>query len=66
MKKKAKKLRQYSAADVFLWLLLLMCVAGIGIRIAAGERSIFTKEAPGEYLISVSTAIISVREWSIT
>ena len=52
MKKKAKKLRQYSAADVFLWLLLLMCVAGIGIRIAAGERSIFTKEAPGEYLIS--------------
>ncbi len=52
MKKSTKKLRQYSAADVFLWLLLLMCIAGIGIRIAAGTRSIFTKETPGEYLVS--------------
>ncbi len=52
MKKKAKKLRGYTAADVFLWLLLLLCIVGIGIRIAVGDRSLFTKGKPGEYLIS--------------
>ena len=52
MKKNAKKLRGYSAADMFLWLLLLLCIAGIGIRIAVGDRSMLTKGIPGEYLIS--------------
>ena len=52
MKKRAKKLRGYSAADVFLWLLLLLCITGIGIRIAVGDRSLFMKGTAGEYLIS--------------
>lgn len=52
MKKNTKKLRGYSAADVFLWLLLLLCIAGIGMRIAVGDRSMFTKGTPGEYLVS--------------
>ncbi len=52
MKKKAKKLQRYTAADVFLWLLLLLCIVGIGIRIAVGDRNVFTKEKSGEYLIS--------------
>ena len=46
MKKKTEngKLVQFAAADLFLWLLLLLCIAGIVIRIMKGES--------GEYLIS--------------
>ncbi|MBS5724829.1 MAG: hypothetical protein KHW59_03485 [Clostridiales bacterium] len=54
MKKKVKsgKLSQFAAADLFLWLLLLLCVVGIGIRIAAGTDGIFAQGESGEYLIS--------------
>ena len=54
MKKKTKngKLTQFAAADLFLWLLLLLCIAGIVIRIIAGSNGFFVKGESGEYLIS--------------
>ena len=54
MKKKTEngKLVQFAAADLFLWLLLLLCIAGIVIRIIAGSDGSFMKGESGEYLIS--------------
>lgn len=54
MKKKAKngKFPQFTAADLFLWLLLLLCVIGIVIRVIAGSDGTFAKGESGEFLIS--------------
>ena len=54
MKKKVKngQLSQFAAADLFLWLLLLLCIVGIVIRIVAGTDGVFAKGESGEYLIS--------------
>ena len=54
MKKKEKsgKLSQFTAVDLFLWLLLLLCAAGIAIRVIAGAGGTFAKKDFGEYLVS--------------
>ncbi len=54
MKKKEKgtKRGRLPAADLFLWLLLLLCIIGVGVRVVAGADGIFSRGEAGEYLIS--------------
>lgn len=46
------KKRKVAAVDIFIAVLLLMCIIAVGIRIFMGERAFFTGDAKGEYTVS--------------
>ena len=58
MNKETKQGRfaRISAADVFLWLLLLLCVAAVAVRIVLGEGGGLALTRQEDYLLSYSAA----------
>ncbi|MBQ2730073.1 MAG: hypothetical protein IJF69_04800 [Clostridia bacterium] len=51
-KDEIKTKKKIAAIDVLIVLLLLFCIAGIGVRIAVGDSGMFAKENRGEYVVS--------------
>ena len=48
----SQKKKRIAAVDVLIILLLVICVAGIGLRIAVGENGLFYADTKGEYIVS--------------
>lgn len=48
----SKKKKRIAAADMLIILLLVLCVAGIGLRIAVGENGLFYADTKGFYTVS--------------
>lgn len=46
------KKRKVAAVDIFIAVLLLMCIIAVVIRIFMGERAFFTGDTKGEYTVS--------------
>lgn len=51
-KERIKKGRRITAVDIMIFLLLILCIAGIIVRIAFGNSSLFHKNEQKEYLVS--------------
>ena len=44
--------KRIAAVDVLIVLLLILCLAGIAVRIAIGENGLFSKDEKGSYIVS--------------
>ena len=44
--------KKIAAIDVLIVLLLMLCVAGVAVRIAVGENGLFSGEEKGSYVVS--------------
>lgn len=51
-KEVSRKKKKIAAVDVLIVILLVLCVAGIGLRIAVGENGLFYADTKDEYLVS--------------
>ena len=51
-KDEIKTKKKIAAVDILIVMLVLLCIAGIVIRIAVGESSLFSKDNRGEYTVS--------------
>lgn len=47
-----KNKKRFAAVDILIAILLLLCIAGIGVRIFIGEGNLFHKGDAGEYVVS--------------
>lgn len=44
--------KRIAAIDVLIILLLMLCIAGVAVRIAVGENGLFSNDEKGSYIIS--------------
>ena len=44
--------KKIAAVDVLIILLLMLCLAGVAVRIAVGENGLFSKDEKGSYMVS--------------
>ncbi|MBQ4067083.1 MAG: hypothetical protein IJD22_05515 [Clostridia bacterium] len=51
-KEAPKNKKRIAAVDILIVILLLLCIAGIGVRIFIGEGNLFHKGDTGEYIVS--------------
>ncbi len=51
-KDEIKNKKKFAAIDLLIIILLVVCLAGIVIRIAVGENLFFQKDSKGEYTVS--------------
>lgn len=58
-KEKIKKGKRITAVDIMIALLLILCIVGLGIRIAYGDTGIFQKNEQKEYVVSYVVSGIS-------
>lgn len=56
MKVRAKKDKKTAAADAFIIVLLLICIAALGVRIALGSGDLLSSDGSGEYLVSYTVS----------
>ena len=47
-----KNKKRIAAFDIMIAVLLLLCIAGIVLRMVMGETSLFSKDAKGDYVVS--------------
>lgn len=52
MKIKSEGDKKPAAADAFIIILLLICIAAVGVRIAVGNGGLLSTDKSGEYLVS--------------
>lgn len=51
-KENIQKKRRATAVDILIAVMLLLCLAGIGVRIAVGDGGLFSSDKKGTYLVS--------------
>lgn len=58
MSKKTDKTRRFAAIDAMIVILLLVCIACVGVRMAVGRGGLLSADGQGEYLVSYVVSAI--------